>query len=221
MIEFTHNNRRHADRKNTPFELMMGTSSLATPLIHEYTKYPSVEEQVGSLTNMREEALAAHEYARSCMLQHIKSNFTPFVVGQRVWLEAKNLKTIYNKKMAPKHEGPFQITKVLSPLTYSLSLPVTWRIHNAFHTFLLTLYVENEIHGPNYTRPPAELEEQEEAEWEVEHIVGQKRGRGHQYYMLWKGHPITEATWEPESVFEHTQETLLPYKEYHGLNTKF
>ena len=69
MIEFTHNNQRHADRKNTPFELMMGVSPLATPLTHEYTKYPSVEERVGSLTNMREEALATHEYARSCMLQ--------------------------------------------------------------------------------------------------------------------------------------------------------
>ncbi len=68
MIEFTHNNRRHADRKNTPFELMMGVSPLATPLAHEYTKYPSVEEQVSSLTNMCEEVLAAHEYARSRML---------------------------------------------------------------------------------------------------------------------------------------------------------
>ncbi len=74
--------------------------------------------------------------------------------------------------MAPKREGLFQIIKVLSPLTYSLNLPATWRIHNAFHAFLLTPYVENEIHGPNYTRPPAELEEHEEAEWEVERIIG-------------------------------------------------
>ena len=200
---------------------MMGVSPLATPLAHEYTKYPSVEEQVGSLTNMREEALAAHEYARSRMLQRIKSNFTPFVLGQKVWLEAKKIKMIYNKKMVPKREGPFQITKVLSPLTYSLNLPAMWRIHNAFHAFLLTPYVENEIHGPNYARPPAELEEHEEAEWEVESIVGhRKRGRGHQYHVLWKGYPITEATWEPETVFEHAQETLLPYKEYHRLNTK-
>ena len=120
MIEFTHNNRRHADRKNTPFELMMGTSPLATPPIHEYTKYPSVEDQVGSLTNMCEEALAVHEYAWNHMLQQIKLNFTPFVIGQNVWLEAKNLKTIYNKKMAPKRKGPFQIMKVLSPLTSHL-----------------------------------------------------------------------------------------------------
>jgi hypothetical protein len=36
-----------------------------------------------------------------------------------------------------------------------------------FHALLLTPYVENEVHGPNYERPPAELTEQEE-EWEVE-----------------------------------------------------
>ncbi len=59
---------------------MMRTNTLATPLIHEYTKYPSVEEQTGGLTNMREEVLAAHEFARSRMLQQIKSNFMPFIV---------------------------------------------------------------------------------------------------------------------------------------------
>jgi len=106
------------------------------------------------------------------MLQRIKSNFQPFTIGQKVWLEAWNLKTIYNKKIAPKREGPFQITNVLSPLTYLLQLPPTWRIHNAFHAFLLTPYIENDVHGPNYTRPPAELTEQEEKEWEVERIIG-------------------------------------------------
>ena len=64
--------------------------------------------------------------------------------------------------------------KVLSPLTYSLNLPATWRIHNVFHAYLLTPYVENKIHGSNYVRPPAELKEHEEAEWEVERIIGQE-----------------------------------------------
>jgi hypothetical protein len=51
-----------------------------------------------------------------------------------------------------------------------------------FHALLLTPYTENEVHRPNYTRPPAELTEQEEEEWEVEHIIGhRKRGHGHQY----------------------------------------
>ena len=108
---------------------------------------------------------------------------------------------------------------VLLPLTYSLQLLPMWHIHNAFHVFLLTPYIKNDVHGPNYTRPPAELTEQEEEEWEVEWIIGhRKRGQGYQYHVLWKGYPITEATWEPETVFEHAQETLQPYKEYHGLN---
>ena len=94
-----------------------------------------------------------------------------------------------------------------------------WHIHNAFHALLLTPYTENEVHRLNYTRPPAELTKQEEKEWEVKCIIGhRKRGRGHQYHVLWKGYPITEATWEPETVFEHVQETLQPYKKYHGLN---
>jgi hypothetical protein len=153
------------------------------------------------------------------MLQQIKSNFQLFTIGQKVWLEAQNLKTIYNKKIAPKREGPFQITTVLSPLTYSLQLPPTWRIHNAFRVFLLTPYIENDVHGPSYTRPPAELMEQEEEEWEVERIIRhRKRGQGYQYHVLWKGYLITEAMWEPKTVFEHAQEMLQPYKEYHGLN---
>ena len=70
-------------------------------------------------------------------------------------------------------------------------------------------------------RPPAELTEHEGEEWEVEHIIGHRKcGRGHQYHMLWKGYLITEATWKPESVFDHTQEMLQSYKEYHGLNKK-
>jgi hypothetical protein len=75
VVKFTHNNRRHSNRKHTLFELMMGVNPLAIPLTHEYTKYPSVEERVRGLINMREEALAAHEFARQHMLQHITSNF--------------------------------------------------------------------------------------------------------------------------------------------------
>jgi hypothetical protein len=81
---------------------MMGVNPLAIPLTHEYTKYPSIKEQVGGLINMHEEALAAHEFTRQRMLQRITSNFELFKLGQKVWLEARNLKTIYNKKIMPK-----------------------------------------------------------------------------------------------------------------------
>ena len=72
----------------------------------------------------REEALAAHELARARMANRKSSSFTPFTQGQKVWLDSRNLKTDYHKKMAPKHEGPFEIEEVIGPVTYRLKLLV-------------------------------------------------------------------------------------------------
>ena len=44
-LEFTHNSRCHADRQNTPFELMFGKSPFAIPLSFKNTKYSSIEER--------------------------------------------------------------------------------------------------------------------------------------------------------------------------------
>jgi transposase InsO family protein len=216
-LEFTHNNRRHADRQNTPFELMFGESPVAIPLSFENTKYPSIEEKMGTLLRNREEALAAHELARSRMIDRRRSTFVPFKKGDKVWLDSRNLKTIYHKKMKPKREGPFLITEVLGPVTYRLQLPASWRIHNVFHAALLRLYKENEIYGENFTEPPPELEEGEEI-YEVETILNhRKRGRGYQYFIKWRGYPITDASWEPEHAFSNDGDTLSKYKERHNL----
>ena len=118
--------------------------SLAIPLSFENTKYPSIEERMGTLLRNREEALVAHKLARNCMIEWRKSTFVPFKKGDKVWLDSQNLKTVYHKKMKPKWEGPFPIIKALGPVTYQLQLLATWRIHNVFHAALLWLYKENE-----------------------------------------------------------------------------
>jgi hypothetical protein len=196
----------------------MGTSPIAIPLSFENTKYPSTEDRIRKLVQEREEALAAHELARSRMASRRKNRFTPFKKGDLVWLDSRNLKTNYHKKMTPKREGPFKITKVLGPLTYQLELPPTWRIHNVFHAVLLAPYIETEVHGPNFTRPPPDIENEEER-YEVETILRhRRRGRGHQFYVKWKGYPITEASWEPQSCFEEGgDEVLKEYKLRHNL----
>jgi hypothetical protein len=73
----------------------------------------------------RDEALAAHELARTRMAERRRNTFTPFTVGQKVWLDTQNMKTNYHKKMAPKREGLFEIEEVLGPVTYRLKLPTT------------------------------------------------------------------------------------------------
>ena len=74
----------------------------------------------------QEEALAAHELARSHMADRRRLTFIPFKKGDKVWLDSRNLKTIYHKKMKPKREGPFVIIEVLGPVTYRLLLPASW-----------------------------------------------------------------------------------------------
>ena len=49
LVEFTHNNQRHADRKHTPFELMYGEPPKAMPIMFEKTKYPSIKQCMHNL----------------------------------------------------------------------------------------------------------------------------------------------------------------------------
>ena len=45
-LEFTHNNRRHADRPHTPFELILGDNPISIPITFQHTKFPSIEEKM-------------------------------------------------------------------------------------------------------------------------------------------------------------------------------
>jgi hypothetical protein len=77
---------------------MNGKAPVAIPTIFKNTKFPSVATKISNLVTSREEALTAHELARSCMAERIKSNFVPFKKGQIVWLDLRHLETNYHKK---------------------------------------------------------------------------------------------------------------------------
>jgi Chromo (CHRromatin Organisation MOdifier) domain len=165
----------------------------------------------------REEALAAHELARTRIANRRQSKFVPFEKGQKVWLDTRNLKMNHHKKIAPKQEGPFEIDEVLGPMTYQLKLPESWRIYNVFHAALLRPYIENKVYRNNYPGPLPELLEGEEV-YEVETILKhRRRGRGYQYYVKWKGYPVTEATWEHASAFSTDGDMLKEYQDRHQL----
>ena len=136
-----------------------------------------------------------------------------------MWLEATNLRLNYpSRKLAPKRQGPFEIAQVLSPLTYRLCLPSTWKIHDIFQTSLLSSYKETETHGPNFSKPPPDLISTEE-EYEVEQIVSHQGSLGHQKYLtMWKGYPSLENTWEPKSNLKHASKILGDYKWAHSLS---
>jgi hypothetical protein len=175
-MKFTHNNRRHTDRPKTSFEIIQGESPKALPLTYENTKFPSIDNKVKQMMTDQDEALAAHELARARMAERRRNTFTPFTIGQKVWLDTRNMKTNYHKKMAPKQEGPFEVKEVLGPVTYQLKLQTTWKIHNVFHAVLFKPYIKTEVHRENFYRPVPDILDGEKI-YNVETILKhRKRG---------------------------------------------
>jgi hypothetical protein len=205
--EFVHNNRPHADRSQSPFELMYGAAPKA--IIEPYYKGNIDNQQrLTQLEQWRSDALLAHKYARQKMKERIKSTFTPFKKGDKVWLEGTNLKLGYNKKITTKREGPFTITEVLGPVNYRLKLPDKWRMRDNFHAGLLTPYTENTVYGENFPQPPPDLIEGD-PEWEVERIIGHKGTKNIRYQVKWKGYD--EMTWEHENNLQNSKESISDY----------
>jgi len=105
-------------------------------------------------------------------------------------------------------------------VAYQLALPLSWGIHDVFHTSLLLPYRETTVHGPNFTCPPPDLIEDEE-EYEVEAIINHRchgRRRQLQYLIKWKGYPLSDNTWEAaEDV--HAEDLVKGYHKHHPLES--
>jgi len=105
----------------------MGYEPKDIPLAFENTNTPAAEQRLKTLKEARNEASTAHELTRQWMAEWSTQGFTPFEKGQKVWLDGRNLKIgCESQKLAPKREGPFEITEIMGPITYHLKLPDQW-----------------------------------------------------------------------------------------------
>ncbi len=58
-----------------------------------------------------------------------------FAVGQKVWLSTAHLPLREGtRKLAVRWAGPYTISAIIAPTAYRLDLPVSWNIHNVFHS---------------------------------------------------------------------------------------
>ena len=142
-----------------------------------------------------------------------------YQVGDQVWLDGRNIKTYHpTAKLATKRHGPFPIQQVLSPISYQLTLPEQWKIHDVFHVDLLTPYRETEFHGPNYAQPPPDLVGEEE-QYKVEQVLDE-HNHGHwkkkQYLVKWKGYPDSDNQWLDAKDMDNTQELIAEFHNSHS-----
>jgi hypothetical protein len=169
LAQYVKNSWVNSTTKKTPYDLILGY----TPRIHQLTHtsaLPGVTNHMEQLKKHRQEAQEAMKKAQEQLVK--ESNFKPFQVNDKVWLEGTNLNLPYlTKKLAPRQFGPFRVVTRISNIAYWLELPPTWKIHDSFHTLLLTPYKETEKHGLNFLEPPSDILDGE-PEWEVEKLMG-------------------------------------------------
>ena len=145
--------------------------------------------------------------------------YRKFEVGDKVWLDARNLHLKTTCKLTPRRLGPFEVIEEISPVVYKLRLPETWRVHNVFHASLLTPQVVTPEYGIPSDPPLPELVDGE-SEFEVENILQHKfvgRKKEIRYLVKWRGYSRAESTWEPEEHLRNAPEVLEAYKSLHHL----
>jgi len=86
-------------------------------------------------------------------------------------------------KLAPRRYRPFAVVAKISDVAYRLRLLDVWKIHNVFHTSLLTPYKEMDRHGPSFLEPPLNLIDGKE-EWEIEKILGHRTYWKKKQYLI-------------------------------------
>src|SRR5712671_4150199 len=157
---------------------------------------PDIDTRMQLIKDAREQAQDALKQTQENMVKETK--FKEFVIGQKVWLEGKNIKRPYDSpKLSPKRYGPFRVVAKISSVAYKLQIPATWQIHDVFHASLLTPYKETVEHGKNFLEPPPDVIEGEE-EWEVEQILDKRifgRSKKLQFLVRWKGYSPAHDQW--------------------------
>ncbi|KIM54396.1 hypothetical protein SCLCIDRAFT_59623, partial [Scleroderma citrinum Foug A] len=182
------------------------------------------------IPRMTAKAMIAHKRAQEAMITHKRAQeamiarkpglaYKKFEVGDKVWLDARNLCLKTTHKLTPRRLGPFEIIEEISPVVYKLQLPSAWRIHDVFHASLLTLQVETPEYGIPPVPPLLELVDGE-SEFEVEAILQHKTvgwKKELHYLVQWRGYSQAESTWEPEEHLRNAPEVLEAYKTTHHL----
>ena len=175
----------------------------------------AVQTMVDRMKTALEEAQANLPIAQSRAKSQVgcsRSNEN-FEVGNEVVVSTRHISVNQHlpSRLRRHWIGPYRVAKVISLVAYRLDLPSAWRIHPVFHISNLKRF-QRPREFEREERPPSPIVVDGEEEYELEAILRHKgKGARRLYLVMWKGYPITEASWEPES---HLQNAPLILEDY-------
>ena len=208
LLEFSYNNSVHAATGVTPFVMNTGQHPREFADLLMPDKTPTRVQNVATfVSQMSDMTMAAREAIKTANEAYAKyadekRREKEFEVGDKVLLSTKFFKPPADKerrrKLAPKYAGPFEVTRVISPVAYELKLPQGTNVHNVFHASLLREYHEDTTGTRKAPAPPAVLVDGE-LEYVVHKILDHRRRRNKLEFLVhWKNYNMDESTWEPE-----------------------
>lgn len=124
-----------------------------------------------------------------------------------------------HKGLVRRYEGPFPVEKRIKKLAYRLTLSSHLEMHTVFHVSLLKPFYpdkDDPSRGESKSAPTAITTVTErEAEEILAHRVIPRRGvhRSYtEYFVKWRGHPESEASWEREIKSWDRPDLIQAYK---------
>ncbi|CAJ0953434.1 unnamed protein product, partial [Ranitomeya imitator] len=178
LAEFALNNRASSATLVSPFFCNSGFHPRFSSGQVESSDCPGVDSVVDRLqqiwTQVVDNLILSQEKAQ--LFANRRRRVGPRLrVGDLVWLSSRHIPMkVSSPKFKPRFIGPYRISEVLNPVSFRLTLPDSFSIHNVFHRSLLRRYVAPMVPS---VEPPAPVLVEGELEYIVEKILDSRVSR--------------------------------------------
>lgn len=149
---------------------------------------------------------------------------TEFQTGDKVLINPHNLGLLRQergrgKKLLMKYDGPFEILRKLSPVTYQLRMPESYGMHPILNIAHLEKYnISPSEFGERETKHLNRADFEQLQEFEVEKIVSERRKRTRngrhirQYLTRFKGYTDDWDEWLNAGQLRNAPEVLIDWE---------
>jgi hypothetical protein len=223
MAEFAFNNTTSVATGTSPFFANYGHHPLTPNRADINISVPRASTFHHNIVTIHEEIRQHLDKTNRQMARQANKHRRDALFKEADWvlLDSANLRLPQDNKLRPRFVGPFQVDKMVTPVSYRLKLPQAWKVHPTFHVSLLRAYHDpNERFSNRPRQPPPTFLAGEEPDYVVEkileHRVKTQRGRPRlDFRVTWLGHFPEDMSWIPEDQLNNPH-ALQAYLRKHG-----